>query len=50
MKNNEIKVGTLASEYMGRYKGTDVFVTDVHFFVDFIEVDLSDGSSWFTER
>lgn len=48
--NTEIKVGSLASDYMARYKGTDVVVIDVHFFVDFIEVNLSDGSVWFTDR
>ena len=46
---NEIKVGSLASEYMARYKGTDVVVSGVQYFVDFIAVDLSDGSVWFTE-
>ena len=47
--NNEIKVGSLASEYMAKYKGTDVVVTDVRGFVHFIAVDLSDGTVWFTE-
>lgn len=47
---NDIKVGSLASEYMAKYKGTDVVVTDVRIFVDFIRVDLSDGSSWFADR
>ena len=46
---DEIKVGYLASDYMGRYNGTDVVVTDVRFFVDFISVELSDGTVWFTE-
>ena len=40
-----IKVGSLASEYMAKYKGTDV----VRGFVDFIAIDLSDGTIWFTE-
>ena len=44
-----IKVGSLASEYMAKYKGTDVVVTDVRGFVDFIAIDLSDGTIWFTE-
>lgn len=48
--NNEIKVSSLASDYMARYKGTDVVVTDVRIFVDFIAVDLSDGTTWFTDR
>ena len=47
---DEIKVGALASEYMARYKRTDVVVIDVRYFVDFIAVDLSDGSVWFTDR
>ena len=47
--NTEIKVGSLASEYMAKYKGTDVVVTDVRGFVNFIAVDLSDGTVWFTE-
>ena len=46
---DEIKVGSLASEYMARYKGTDVVVTDVTPFVDFIAVELSDNTVWFTE-
>ena len=37
--NNEIKVGSLASDYMARYKGTDVVVTDVTPVVDFIAVE-----------
>ena len=45
----EIKVGALASDYMARYKGTDVVVSDVRYFVHFIAVDLSDGTVWFTE-
>ena len=44
-----MKVGALASEYMARYKGTDVVVTGIQYFVDFIAVDLSDGTVWFTE-
>lgn len=47
---NEVKIGSLASDYMARYKGTDVVVTDVRIFVDFIRVDLSDGSTWFADR
>ena len=47
---DEIKVGSLASDYMGRYNGTDVVVTDVSVFVDFIKVFLSDGTVWFTDR
>ena len=47
---DEIKVGTLASEYMAKYKGTDVVVTDVTPFVDFIAVELSDNTVWFTDR
>ena len=47
--NNEIKVGSLASDYIARYKGTDVVVSDVRYFVDFIAVDLSDSTVWFTE-
>ena len=47
---NEVKIGSLASEYMARYKGTDVVVSDVRIFVDFIRVDLSDGSTWFADR
>lgn len=47
--NYDIKVGSLASEYMAKYNGTDVVVTDVRGFVDFIAVDLSDGTVWFTE-
>ena len=47
---DEIKVGALASEYMAKYDGSDVVVTDVRIFVDFIRVDLSDGSTWFTDR
>lgn len=47
--NTEIKVGSLASDYMARYKGTNVVVSDVRYFVDFIAVDLSDGTTWFTE-
>ena len=46
---DEIKVGSLASEYLAKYKGTDVVVTDVRFFVDFISLELSDGTVWFTE-
>ena len=46
---DEIKVGTLASEYMAKYKGTDVVVTDVRGFVHFIALDLSDDTVWFTE-
>lgn len=46
---DEIKVGSLASEYMAKYKGSDVVVIDVRGFVDFIAVDLSDGTVWFTE-
>ena len=46
---DEIKVGSLASDYMARYKGKDVVVSDVRYFVDFIAVDLSDGTTWFTE-
>lgn len=48
--NDDIKVGSLASEYMAKYKGTDVVVTDVRGFVDFIAVDLSDGTVWFADR
>ena len=48
--NTEIKVGSLASDYMARYKGTGVVVTDVSVFVDFIKVCLSDGTVWFTDR
>ena len=44
-----IKVGSLASEYMAKYKGSDVVVTDVRGFVGFIAIDLSDGTIWFTE-
>ena len=46
---NGVKIGSLASEYMAKYKGTDVVVTDVRGFVDFIAVYLSDGTVWFTE-
>lgn len=47
---NAVKIGSLASEYMAKYDGTDVVVTDVRIFVDFIRVDLSDGSTWFADR
>ena len=46
---DEIKVGALASEYIAKYKGKDVVVTDVRGFVDFIAVELSDNTVWFTE-